>query len=127
MNIYTHSSPLSFDQTIETLKTKLADAKFGVLAAIPLSEKFKDKGLAFDSRITILEVCNPFEAYTAIGINPTTVNFLPCKLVVTETQGKVTIPMARPSGLIALLGDPSLQSFALKIETTLTSITDTIV
>lgn len=116
MNIFVQEINLSFEESINRLIKGLSDQKFGVLSTIPLSDKFLDKGLEFEGKIRILDVCNPIEAYSVYKIDPLAVNFLPCKFVVREDKGKVTIEMIRPTDLIRLLNNNELTQFALKIE-----------
>ena len=127
MKIYIKEVSLSFDETIEQLTKNLAEEKFGVLSTIPLSEKFRDKGLDFDGRLTILDVCNPIEAFSIYKIDPLAVNFLPCKFVIREFKRQVTIEMIRPTDLITLMPNDSLLKFARVIEDKLISATDKII
>lgn len=116
MNIFVKEVSLSFDETIEQLTKNLAEVKFGVLSTIPLSDKFRDKGLDFAGRLTILDVCNPIEAFSVYKIDPLAVNFLPCKFVIREFNRQVTIEMIRPTDLIALMPNEALLKFARVIE-----------
>ena len=116
MNIVVKTVSTSFDSTISLLTQHLAEAKFGVLSTIPLSEKFKDKGLDFEGRLVILDVCNPLEAHKVAQIDPLAVNFLPCKFVVREQAGKVSVEMIRPTDLIQLMNNAQLTIFASDIE-----------
>lgn len=127
MNIYIKEVSLSFDETIEQLTKNLAEEKFGVLSTIPLSEKFRDKGLDFDGRLTILDVCNPIEAFSVYKINPLAINFLPCKFVIREFNRQVTIEMIRPTELIALMPNDALLKFARVIEDKLISVSEKII
>ncbi len=122
MNIFVKEVSLSFDETIEKLTKNLAEEKFGVLSTIPLSEKFRDKGLDFEGRLTILDVCNPIEAFSVYKIDPLAVNFLPCKFVIRESNRQVTIEMIRPTDLIALMPNESLLKFARVIEDKLIAV-----
>jgi len=127
MNLFVKEVSLSFDETIEQLTKSLVEEKFGVLSTIPLSEKFRDKGLDFDGRLTILDVCNPIEAFSVYKIDPLAVNFLPCKFVIREFNQKVTIEMIRPTDLIALMPNDALLKFAKVIEDKLVAATDKLI
>lgn len=116
MNIVIKSVNRSFESTIDLLTQSLSEAKFGVLSTIPLSDKFKDKGLAFEGRLVIMEVCNPVEAHKVHQIDPLAVNFLPCKFVVREVGNRVRVEMIRPTDLIALMNNAQLTIFASDIE-----------
>ncbi len=126
MNIFVQEIHLSFEETINRLIKELSEHKFGVVSTIPLSDKFLDKGLEFEGKIRILDVCNPIEAYSVYKIDPLAVNFLPCKFVVREDKGKVTIEMIRPTDLIRLLNNNELTQFALKIENQLLEVVNNI-
>lgn len=126
MNIFVQEIHLSFEETINRLIKELSEHKFGVVSTIPLSDKFLDKGLEFEGKIRILDVCNPIEAYSVYKIDPLAVNFLPCKFLVREDKGKVTIEMIRPTDLIRLLNNNELTQFALKIENQLLEVVNNI-
>lgn len=116
---YTRTTNLPYEETISILKDRLMEEKFGVLIAIDLPQKFKEKGLEATAKFTILEVCNPFEAFKAVGFDPKVAYFLPCKLIVREKDSVGVIEMIRPSGMIAELQNTSLDEFASDIEQTL--------
>lgn len=126
MNIFVQEINLSFEESINRLIKELSEHKFGVLSTIPLSDKFLDKGLEFEGKIRILDVCNPIEAYSVYKIDPLAVNFLPCKFVVREDKGKVTIEMIRPTDLIRLMNNDELTQFASKIENQLLEVVNNI-
>lgn len=126
MQEYSHTTQKSYLETIRVLKEKLAEKKFGVLSAIDLPEKFKEKGLTYDGSFTILEICNPFEAHTALLLNPKVVFFLPCKLVVRESDGFGVVEMIRPTSSISELGDEGLNHFATQIEATLIEVIENV-
>ena len=126
MIIFVQEIHLSFEETINRLIKELSEHKFGVLSTIPLSDKFLDKGLEIEGKIRILDVCNPIEAYSVYKIDPLAVNFLPCKFLVREDKGKVTIEMIRPTDLIRLLNNNELTQFALKIENQLLEVVNNI-
>ena len=116
MNIVVKKVSTSFDSTVASLTQQLAEAKFGVLSTIPLSDKFKDKGLVFEGRLVILDVCNPIEAHKVYQIDPLAVNFLPCKFVIREHAEHVTVELIRPTDLIGLMNNSQLTIFASDIE-----------
>lgn len=116
---FIHITQKSFEDTIIDLKEALMQAKFGTLCQINMHEKFKDKGIDFHGKITILEICNPFEAFAAINIHPQAIYFLPCKFIVKEKDGVGAIEMVKPSSLMNLLEEPRLVELAIKVETAL--------
>jgi uncharacterized protein (DUF302 family) len=119
ITVFSHPTEVSFEEAFTRLSTSLQEYKFGVLCAIPLSEKFKEKGIAFDEKMTICEVCNPFEANKIMGINEQAMFFLPCKIIIRTVNQKTFLEMANPTSLVAPFNDPELTKLAKTIEDTL--------
>ncbi len=114
---FQHQSSLSFEDTIETLKELFMKKKYGTLCSISLSDKFKEKNIPFDSKLTILEICNPLEANKLITINTKAMFLLPCKVLVIEKNGKTTVELVLPTSFMSLFDDPALTKAAQEIET----------
>lgn len=106
----------SFEDTITQLTAAFMSMGFGTLCSISLNERFEAKGLHYDDKITILEVCNPFEALSALTIDPDIAYFLPCKVLIKEVKGEVSVTMIKPTSFITLLDHDQLSEFAIKIE-----------
>jgi uncharacterized protein (DUF302 family) len=64
----------------------------------------------------VLEVCNPQEAQKVLTENELAGYFLPCKIVVYESKGQTKIGMPKPTALINILNNDSMQQFAKDIE-----------
>jgi uncharacterized protein (DUF302 family) len=119
IKIFTHTTDASFTQAFERLSVSLQAEKFNVLCSIPLSEKFKDKGIAFDEQLTICEVCNPFEASKVISLHEEAMFFLPCKIIIRTKNQNTYLEMALPTSLVAPFDNPELTKLAQSIEDTL--------
>ena len=113
---YTIGTKKSVKQAIEALESNLKSEKFGVLWSFNIKEKLNDKGLEFDQEYYVLEVCNPFEAKEVLSITSDVGYFLPCKIVVYEKEGATKVGMVKPSVLIHILKEPSLDKKASEIE-----------
>jgi uncharacterized protein (DUF302 family) len=124
---YKVETELSYEDAIIALEQKISDIKFGVLCKIDLTEKIKAKGLDFNQKLTILEICNPAEARSALQTNMKAAYFLPCKLIVQEENGKAVVAMLKPSGIISEMNDPELELLAKRIEQKLASAMDALV
>ena len=118
------TSRLSFEETITQLTHQLMKAGFGTLATISLNERFEMKNLSYDDKITILEVCNPFEAHSSLKVDENVVYFLPCKLVIKQHHHVVSVSMFKPTAMISLLGHHQLDTFASTIEKALMDAMD---
>lgn len=110
------SSSKSFEKAIEDLKNALSSRNFGVLWELNFKDKLNEKGLDFDKRIEILEVCNPSQAKKLLDKNVEVSYFLPCKIVVYEEGDSVVIGMVKPTKIIELIDDDELLSIALEVE-----------
>lgn len=116
---YTVISSKSFEETITVLKERLMTSGFGTLCSISLNERFAMKQLDYKDQLMILEVCNPFEAFNALNIDKEVIYFLPCKIIVKQSNDVVSASMIRPTAFMSLLGHESLNEFAQKIENSL--------
>lgn len=116
---YKIQSHKSFEDTIEDLKDSLKEHGFGVLWEFDLKGKLVEKGLDYDRKYTILEVCNPKQALEVLNINHEAGFFLPCKIIVYENHGDIYVGMPKPTFLINLLADSSLEQAAKTVESSL--------
>ncbi|MDW7667918.1 MAG: DUF302 domain-containing protein [Bacillota bacterium] len=105
-----------FESAIEDLKESLSNNNFGVLWELNFKDTLKGKGLDFNERLNILEVCNPKQAKEVLEKNIEAVYFLPCKMVVYEDNNSVFIGMAKPTKLIGMMDDSELSNIAIGIE-----------
>ncbi len=80
----------NFDDAIERVTKRLADAGFGVLTTIDVSGTLKKKIDVDFQRYTILGACNPGFAHKALLAEDKIGTMLPCNVIVQETSdGKV--------------------------------------
>jgi uncharacterized protein (DUF302 family) len=113
---YTVITDKTIDDAIHNLEESLKQEKFGVLWVFDIKEKLQEKGLEFAKEFKVLEVCNPVEAQRVLSENEMAGYFLPCKIVVYESNGKTKIGMPRPTSLIGLLNDEKMKTLASDIE-----------
>lgn len=119
---YTITVDKTFAQAIEGLLQSLQDSQFGVLWEVDMSETLAKKGVEYNNKLRIFEVCNPHHAKTALESNIRAAYFLPCKIVVYRDGGKTKIGMVKPTVLIDALDDPGLVGFAQSVEKELMAI-----
>lgn len=115
---YKVATEKSYEEALEAIKKSLGAHSFGVLWEIDFQKTLESKGLEFDRKFSVLEVCNPKQAKEVLEQNLEAGYFLPCKMVVYEDAGTVYIGMPRPTGLISMV-DESLLSVAEEVENTL--------
>jgi uncharacterized protein (DUF302 family) len=112
------------DEAVKSLEDSLKANKFGVLWQLDLPAKLHEKDVELDMTYRILEVCNPHEAKRVVTQNPLVGYFLPCKVVVYESEGKTHIGLPRPTAIMEVLGDSTLLDIAQGVETTLIKAVD---
>lgn len=99
-----------------------AARKFGVQGIHNVKATLEGKGLAFDRRLYIYEVCNPGAAKKVLDVNVRISTALPCRVSIYEDGGEVVLETLRPTELLRLFGEPSLEPTAREVETTITDI-----
>ncbi|MGB5822519.1 MAG: DUF302 domain-containing protein [Proteocatella sp.] len=114
----------SFEKAIADLKISLSNHKFGVLWELDFKDKLKEKGLEFDKKFNILEVCNPQQAKQILEKDMNAGYLLPCKMVVYEDEGSIFIGMLNPTRLIEMLNNPELSAVAIEVENELKAAID---
>ena len=121
---YTKETDKSVEQAVTSLEDRLKEAKFGVLWDFDIEQTLKDKGFEFDQSYRVLEVCNPKAAKEALEKNVMVGYFLPCKMVVYDDQGTTKVGFPKPTALISMLDDDSLEDFARDVENQLIKAVD---
>ncbi|MEN2767991.1 DUF302 domain-containing protein [Ornithinibacillus xuwenensis] len=122
---YTVETAKTIDEAIKSLEANLKEEKFGVQWQFNVKETLQHKGFDLEHPFTILEVCNPQEALNVLTANQLIGYFLPCKIVVyQDSQRKTKIGMPKPSALIQMVEDESIQEVATDIEKRLIACID---
>jgi uncharacterized protein (DUF302 family) len=122
---YTVETAKTIDEAIKSLEANLKEEKFGVQWRFNVKETLQHKGFDLENPFTILEVCNPQEALNVLTANQLIGYFLPCKIVVyQDSQRKTKIGMPKPSALIQMVEDESIQEVATDIEKRLIACID---
>ncbi|SEB07588.1 Uncharacterized conserved protein, DUF302 family [Thalassobacillus cyri] len=113
---YTVETNKGIDEAVQALEAELKNDKFGVLWDFDVKATLNNKGLDFEKPVRILEVCNPTEAKKVLEKNELVSYFLPCKIVVHESEGTTKIGMPKPTKLIEFVEDEELNQIAQAIE-----------
>jgi cytochrome c oxidase cbb3-type subunit 3 len=100
-------SPYSFEETLINVKRAIAGANFIHIRDQALTEGLdvtSDKG----SRQTMVYFCNFNFLYDALKIDPRVGMFLPCRITITEQDGKVQMMSINPKHLSQLFNNNAL-------------------
>ncbi|MGZ3695239.1 MAG: DUF302 domain-containing protein [Bdellovibrionota bacterium] len=103
----------SMEETISLVTRALQREGFGVLTRIDLHQKFQEKLSKTIPPAVILGACAPDIAYEAYVLNSDVASLLPCNVVVREVDQKtVSVEIARPSAMMAIIGDRRLSELS---------------
>jgi uncharacterized protein (DUF302 family) len=107
----------SFDDAIERVTARLADAGFGVLTTIDVSATLKKKIDVDFQRYTILGACNPGFAHKALQAEDKIGTMLPCNVIVQETpDGKVEVAAVDPMASMMAIQNETLGEVASQVQ-----------
>lgn len=121
--LYSVESEKTLAMIREALPRACAAHKFGVIAAIDLQEKLKEKGVDHAGECLVFEVCNPHKATLALDATPEISTALPCRISAFRApSGKIRLSTLRPTLLLSLFGAPGLQPMAVEVEEALIAI-----
>lgn len=113
---YTVKTTKTINQAIEDVTASLKEIGFGVLGTLNFKEILQKKGLDFKDEYRLLEVCNPQAAKQALESNPEIGLLLPCTIAVYQKNNENWISLAKPTSLLANIGDTKLDKFGEEIE-----------
>jgi len=116
---YSVKSEKTIDDVVEILTKNLQEVGFGVLGTLDFQKIFQSKGLEFDRKYKLLEVCNPIAAKTILDSNPELGLMLPCTIAVYDDNGHTVISLAKPSSILSITSDDSFKQLGLDIESKL--------
>jgi len=99
-----------------------AERKFGVQGIHNVKATLNSRGLAFDRRLYIYEVCNPGAAKRVLDTNIRIATALPCRVAIYEEGKSVVLDTLRPTKLLEMFREPSLEVIAREVETVIEEI-----
>ena len=113
----------NFEDAIERVTARLADAGFGVLTTIDVSATLKKKIDVDFQRYTILGACNPGFAHKALQAEDKIGTMLPCNVIVQETEdGKVEIAAVDPMASMMAIENEALGGIAGEVRAMLKNV-----
>ncbi|HEX8043684.1 DUF302 domain-containing protein [Candidatus Deferrimicrobium sp.] len=104
-----------------------AENRFAVLGVHDVGERLRAKGLSFDRKFYVYEVCNPVSAKKVLDTNVRIGTALPCRVSIYTDGGEVVLETLKPTAMLAMFGEPSLDGTAREIESAIEAMMSTAV
>ncbi len=118
--IYKTSTSRAFDEIRKRVEEKAGLEGFRVLHIHDVQTTLMEKGFSAEPTV-IIEVCNAGLASEALKLDPLSALMMPCKVVIQEKEGQVTLSTLLPEGLVE---GELLRSLARKVGVKLVSLMD---
>ena len=99
-----------------------AGKKFGVQAIHNITATLQGKGLIFDRKLYVYEVCNPGYAKKVLDTNIRISGALPCRVSIYVDGKDVVLETIKPTMMLRMFNEPSLEGTAKEVETAVTEI-----
>ena len=106
----------SLGEVRQRFEESAAEHKFGVLGVHDVADRLRAKGLPFDRKFYVYEVCNPVAAKKVLDTNVRIGTALPCRVTIYTDGGDVVLETLKPTAMLAMFGEPSLDGIAREIE-----------
>ena len=107
--VITAQSPYTIEETIENLKNAIADQNFTLIRTDYVEHGFVEEGKENKKQV-VLHFCNFNFLFQALAIDPRVGIFLPCRVTVTEQDGKVQVTTINPMRLSSLFNNDELET-----------------
>ena len=114
-------SSYSLEETVENLKDAIISQNFIIIREDTLEHGLAREG-EDDPSERILHFCNFKFLYEALEVDPRIGMFLPCRVTVTEIDGKVTVTTINPVYLSRLFNNDELHEYCVKMHELYTTI-----
>ncbi len=110
----TVESPYTLEETVDNLKQAITSQNFILIRTDTLEHGLIEKEQENPHQI-IMHFCNFRFLYEALAVDPRVGIFLPCRVTVTEQDGKVTISTLNPPYLSHLFNNADLDEYCKRM------------
>lgn len=100
-------SPYTLEETVDNVKLAISNQNFTLVRTDFLDHGLVDAGKENKNQV-VLHFCNFRFLFKALAIDPRVGMFLPCRVTVVETAGKVSVMTINPSHLAKLFNNDEL-------------------
>ncbi len=120
--LITVRSRTSIGEVRQRFEDAAAERKSGVQGIHNGTATLQSKGLAFDRKLYVYEVCNPGAAKKVLDTNVRIAAALPCRVSIYADGKEVVLETIRPTALLKMFNEPTLASTAAEVETVIEEI-----
>lgn len=99
-----------------------AERKFGVQGVHNITANLQSKGLVFDRKLYVYEICNPGSAKKVLDTNIRIATVLPCRVSIYTDGKEVVLETIKPTVMLKMFNEPTLENTAREIETVIGEI-----
>jgi cytochrome c oxidase cbb3-type subunit 3 len=107
--VISDESPYTIEETVENLKAAITDQNFTLIRTDYVEHGFVEEGEENKKQV-VLHFCNFNFLFQALAIDPRVGVFLPCRVTVTEQDGKVRVATINPMRLSGLFNNDELKA-----------------
>lgn len=120
--LITVRSRKSIGEVRQRFEDAAAERKFGVQGIHNVTATLQSKGLAFDRKLYVYEVCNPGAAKKVLDTNIRIATALPCRVSVYAEGKDVVLETIKPTTMLQMFNEPTLENTAREVETVIEEI-----
>ena len=114
-------SPYSVEQTVEKVKTAISAVNMRLIRVMPLDQGYVKEGAESKKEI-IVYACDFAFLNKALSVDPRVGLFLPCRITILQTRGKVLVMSVNPKRLSAIFNNSELNRLCDEMTKTYTDI-----
>lgn len=114
-------SPYDVPTTVEKLKTALKAANMRIIRAVPYDQGLARTGQEDVTRF-VVDACDFGFLNKALAVDPRVGLFLPCRVTVMESQGKILVMSVNPKRLSALFNNAELDELCAQMHRIYTDV-----
>ena len=118
--IYMRETQRSFQEAKDRVEEMAVQENFRVLHVHDVQATLGEKGFSIEPTV-ILEVCSALLAFKVLGLDKRAALLIPCRIVVEERGGEVTVATLLPQ---PLEGNPTMETLAKQMGDKLKHIVD---
>ena len=117
----------TFESLDQKVREELKKEGFGVLTEIDVQKTLKEKIDVDFHKYKILGACNPGFAYRALSADDKIGSFLPCNVIIQESEsGDIELMAFDPASAMMSIDKPELSQLAQEVREKLSRVLDNI-